>query len=65
MKTYIDRSLHRLVVYLNMAFPEHAQSFEELRETFQERHASRLKVARAVALKSYDRLRNPPVAFEP
>jgi heparosan-N-sulfate-glucuronate 5-epimerase len=50
---------------LELTYPEHAERFRKLRETFQEQLASRLNVARAVALKSYQKLRHPPEALKP
>src|ERR671921_1110495 len=45
---------------LELSYPEYAGRFRELRDTFQGQLASRLNVARAVALKGYQKLRHPP-----
>jgi heparosan-N-sulfate-glucuronate 5-epimerase len=50
---------------LGLSFPEHAEQFERVRETFQGQLASRSNVARAVALKSYQKLRRPPEGLKP
>jgi heparosan-N-sulfate-glucuronate 5-epimerase len=50
---------------LELSYPEHARRFRALRETFQEQLASRPNVARALTLKSYQKLRRPPEVFTP
>ena len=50
---------------LELSYPEHAGRFRELRDTFQGQLASRLNVARALTLKSYQKLRHPPQGFKP
>jgi heparosan-N-sulfate-glucuronate 5-epimerase len=45
---------------LELSYPEYAGRFRELRDTFQGQLASRLNVARALALKGYQKLRHPP-----
>lgn len=50
---------------LELSYPEHAGRFRTLRETFQAQLASRPKMARAVAVKSYQKLRNPPESLRP
>ena len=45
---------------LELSYPEYAGRFRELRDRFQGQLASRLNVTRAVALKGYQKLRNPP-----
>jgi hypothetical protein len=50
---------------LELSYPKHAERFGQLRETFQGQLASRLKFARAVALKSYQKLRRPPENLKP
>ena len=50
---------------LRLSFPEHAERFSELRETFQRQLASRLNMARAVTLESYQKLRRPPAGLRP
>jgi heparosan-N-sulfate-glucuronate 5-epimerase len=50
---------------LESSYPEQAGHFGELRETFQEQLTSHLNVARAVALKSYQKLRHPPEHLKP
>jgi heparosan-N-sulfate-glucuronate 5-epimerase len=45
---------------LELTYPEHAERFKKVRESFQSQLASRLNVARAVALVGYRKLRHPP-----
>lgn len=50
---------------LELSYPEHAGRFRTLRETFEAQLASRPSMARAVAVKSYQKLRNPPESLRP
>lgn len=50
---------------LELTYPKHVASFRTLRETFERQVASRSKRTRAVALKSYQKLINPPEAITP
>ena len=50
---------------LELSHPEHAGRFRKQRETFQIQLASRLGVARAVVLKSCQKLRRPPEGLKP
>jgi hypothetical protein len=50
---------------LERTFPEHAHDFATLREAFEEQLASRLNLTIALALKTYQKLRNPPEALTP
>jgi heparosan-N-sulfate-glucuronate 5-epimerase len=50
---------------LGLSFPERAGRFRELGETFRRQLASRPNVARAVTLKSYQKLRRPPAGLRP
>jgi heparosan-N-sulfate-glucuronate 5-epimerase len=50
---------------LELSYPEHAERFRELRQTFQGQLASRPNLLQAVALKSYQKLRDPPDIVKP
>jgi heparosan-N-sulfate-glucuronate 5-epimerase len=50
---------------LELSYPDHAGRFRTLRETFQAQLTSRPNVARAVVIKSYQKLRNPPERLRP
>src|SRR5215212_5024859 len=63
-RTLASPFYHRLHIAqleaLGLSFPERAGRFRELGETFRRQLASRPNVARAVTLKSYQKLRRPP-----
>jgi heparosan-N-sulfate-glucuronate 5-epimerase len=50
---------------LGLSFPRHAGRFKGLSATFRRQLASRTNVARAVTLKSYQKLRRPPAGLRP
>jgi heparosan-N-sulfate-glucuronate 5-epimerase len=50
---------------LELSYPEHAERFRELRQSFQGQLASRPNLLRAVALKSYQKLKDPPDIVKP